>query len=149
MAKFIYKMQNILDIKNKLEDQAKAEFSVAVNRLMQEEEKLRQIYDAITEYQNKIRGNGEGTLNVRELLECTNAIEIKKEQAEMQKKQIRIAEINVEKAREKLNAVMQERKTHEILKEKEFEAFKYEINEQEKKEIDELVSFRKNSSEET
>lgn len=37
---------------------------------------------------------------------------------------------------------MKERKTYEKLKEKAFEQFKIEIEAQERKEIDELVSFR-------
>ena len=41
MAKFIYRMQNILNIKYKLEDQAKNEFMIA-NRALQEEEEKKQ-----------------------------------------------------------------------------------------------------------
>ena len=41
---------------------------------------------------------------------------------------------------------MIERKTYEILKEKAFEQFKRELEEVEQKEIDELVSFKFNSS---
>ena len=40
MAKFIYRMQNILDIKLKMEDQAKASFAEANKELLNEEEKL-------------------------------------------------------------------------------------------------------------
>ena len=38
MAKFVYKMQNILNIKMRLETQAKTEFSQASARLDEEEE---------------------------------------------------------------------------------------------------------------
>ena len=37
MAKFIYRMQNILDIKLKMEDQAKASFAEANKELLNEE----------------------------------------------------------------------------------------------------------------
>ena len=40
MAKFIYRMQNILDIKLKMEDQAKASFAEANKELLIQEEKL-------------------------------------------------------------------------------------------------------------
>ena len=40
MAKFVYRMQNILDIKNKLEIQAKNSYAVARMRLNKEDEKL-------------------------------------------------------------------------------------------------------------
>ena len=43
---------------------------------------------------------------------------------------------------EKLDNAMKERKTYEKLREKAFEQFKIEIEAQERKEIDELVSFR-------
>lgn len=41
---------------------------------------------------------------------------------------------------------MVDRKTHEKLKENEFEEFKSELNSIEKKEIDELVSFKYNNN---
>ena len=40
MARFRYKMQSILDIKEKLETKAKQDFAQANQRLMEEEEKL-------------------------------------------------------------------------------------------------------------
>ena len=43
MVKFAYKMQNILDVKSKLEDQAKTNFSAAAARLSQEEERLAEL----------------------------------------------------------------------------------------------------------
>ena len=43
---------------------------------------------------------------------------------------------------------MIDRKTHEKLKDNEFQVFLQELNEQEKKEIDELVSFQHNKTEE-
>lgn len=145
MAKFNYRMQNILDIKYKLEDQAKSEFSLAMNKLREEEAVLEQIYGSINYYEELIRAEGTGAVNVIELMRCTGAIEIKKEQAQIQKKKIKAAELNVEKARDRLNEVMIDRKTHEILKEKAFEQFKQDLLAQESKEIDELVSFKGNN----
>lgn len=49
---------------------------------------------------------------------------------------------NVDRAREKLDNAMKERKTYEKLKEKAFEEFKEQINAEEQKEINELVSFK-------
>ena len=40
MSKFIYRMQNILNVKYKLEDQAKTEFMMANRTLQEEENKL-------------------------------------------------------------------------------------------------------------
>lgn len=147
MAKFQYKMQNILALKEKLETQAKTEFARETQKLREEELKLSRIYDDIREYENRIRGlNGE-KLNILELKQCNNAIKIKKYEANAQKRVIKLAEKNVDIARGKLNQVMIERKTQEILKEKAFEEFKKELEYQEGKEVDEIVSFQYNKEE--
>ena len=49
---------------------------------------------------------------------------------------------NVDLARARLTEAMQERKTHDKLKEKQFEQFLLDEAAKESKEIDELVSFR-------
>ena len=59
-----------------------------------------------------------------------------KQKAEAKRKQEEL-----EKAREKLQEYMMERKTHEKLKENAFEVFKQEINREESKEVDELTSY--------
>ena len=142
MAKFVFKMQNLLDVKIKLEGQAKTEFSLAANRLKAEEEKLEQIYQDIENYYELIRAENGKTLDIQELKRCTDAIEIKKLQAQEQKKEIKKAERILELARENLNKTMVDRKTYEVLKDKAFEEFKMQISNEEKKEIDELVSFK-------
>ena len=57
------------------------------------------------------------------------------------KKIVAIEERNTDEARKKLDNAIQERKIFEKLKENEFEKFKHEINAQEMKEVDELVSY--------
>lgn len=39
MAKFVFKMQNILAVKEKLESQAKAEYGLEISKLREEEQK--------------------------------------------------------------------------------------------------------------
>lgn len=146
MAVFIYKMQNILEIKYKLENQAKSVYAEANDKLSREELKLQEIYADINTYEEEIRemNCGKSRLDVVRLKWCTDAIEIKKMDVIEQKKAIEKARKNLEAARLKLNEVMVDRKTHEKLKEKAFEEFKAEIANQEKKEIDELVSYKFN-----
>ena len=100
MAKFVYRMQNILDIKNKLEVQARNSYAAARMKLSQEEEKLDRMFEQ------------------------------------------KVASLNLEAAQKRLGEVMKERKIQEKLREKAYEEFLQELNDQEKKEIDELVSFR-------
>ncbi|MBQ1193020.1 MAG: flagellar FliJ family protein [Lachnospiraceae bacterium] len=147
MAKFHYRMQNILELKEKMESQAKTEFATKVEKLRLEELKLRKIYDDISKYEEHIRVINSDRLDLLQLKQCNNAIKIKKMQAKAQKKAISIAEKDVDIARGKLNKVIIERKTQEILKEKAFEEFKRELEEQENKEVDEIVSFQYNKIE--
>lgn len=148
MAKFAYRMQNILDIKYKLETQAKTLYAAASETLRQEELKLKLLYDDINTYEDRIRELNNSVLDVQELKWCNEAIEIKKLQVEKQKNEVKKAQRNLELARIKLNEVMVDRKTHEKLKEKAFEEFKKELEDTEKKEVDELVSFKFNKSDE-
>ncbi len=142
MAKFYYRMQNILDIKYKLEEQAKQEFAQAQARYQQEQRKLFAIQKRREQYLDEMRRQASDRLNVLELERCNQAIEILDEQIRMQKEQVFRAMAEVDKARERLNDVMQERKTHEKLKEHQFEQFMKDLNAQEMKEIDELVSYQ-------
>ena len=146
MAKFIYKMQNILDIKNKLETQEKTAFAIEVQKLRVEEERLVRIRNEIEYYEDLIRDQGDKQINILEWKRCNEALEYKKNEEKIQIQHIKLAEKNVDIARGRLNKVMIERKTQEVLKEKAFEEFVKELNESEKKEVDELVSFTYNNS---
>ncbi len=141
MTKFVYRMQNILELKIKLEEQAKVAFSAANAKLREEEALLACIYQEIDMYEEMLKSAGTGRINVLEMKRCNEAIEIKKQHAKEQQNRIKVAERNVELARMKLNSVMVERKTQEILREKAFEEYKREINEEEKKITDELNSY--------
>lgn len=142
MAKFMYRMQNILDIKYKMEDQARSVYSNARNRLDTERNKLEELFSGKRMLENKYRELAQGSLNVRDLLDGRRAIDYQKELIKIQMVEVRVAEKNFEAARARLNEVMKDRKTHEKLRERAFEDFLMEINAQEKKEIDELVSYR-------
>ena len=147
MAKFIYKMQNLLDIKNKLETQEKTAFALEMQKLRTEEERLETIRGEIQAYQDLIREQKDKGINILEWKRCNEALRYKKDEEKSQIQRIKHQEKNVDIARGRLNKVMQERKTQEILKEKAFEEFVHELNEGEKKEVDELVSFTYNNPE--
>ncbi|MBP5293989.1 MAG: flagellar export protein FliJ [Clostridia bacterium] len=148
MARFRYRMQNILDVKEKLESQAKNEFAIANARLAEEEEKLFVLNERKEAYEEKLRQLYASTLEVTEINRTQDAIDNLKEQIVIQEGNVRQAMHNVDLAREKLTEAMQERKTHDKLKERQFEEFLLEEAAKESKEIDELVSFRHGQNEE-
>lgn len=141
MARFRYSMQSILNIKLKMETQAKQEFSAARAALDEEEERLRALYDRKSGYEEMGVKLLSGTLKLREINENKMAIRCMEDYIERQQINVNMAEENLERAREKLTEVRMERKTHETLKEKAFEAFLMEEKRQESKEIDQLTSY--------
>lgn len=141
MAKFVYRMQNILNIKEKIENQEKIAYGLANARLAEEQEKLQAILIRRAGYEAKSRELVSGSIHIRDIKECKRAIDIMKSQQRTQMMKVHGAERNVEMARERLNAAMIERKTHEKLREKAFDVFKEEMKHEESKEIDELVSY--------
>jgi len=134
-------MQSILDIKLKMETQAKQEFAAAQTRLNEEEERLAALRERRDGYERRAREQLLGALNCRDMAENKEAILRMDEYIALQHIRIRKAEEMVERAREKLAAVMIERKSHETLKEKAFEQFLMDEKKQESKEVDELTSY--------
>ncbi|MCM1540028.1 MAG: flagellar export protein FliJ [Blautia sp.] len=141
MARFRYSMQSILNIKLKMETQAKQEFSAARAALDEEEGRLVRLLDRKAEYQREATRLRSGTLNFRDMKENRTAIQCMDHFIADQRARVKEAERMLEQARIKLAEVMMERKTHETLKEKAFDEFLREENRREGKEVDELTSY--------
>ncbi len=142
MGRFIFSLQNILNIKEKLEEQAKNEYSQA-NLLLQEAiAKREQLEERLEEEKRHLQEDISDSLNVREIRERENAVEIFRMYVRQQILVVMQREKEVEVAREHLNEAMKERKTFEKLREHAFEKFRLEENLREQKEVDELVSYR-------
>ena len=145
MAKFKYRMQNILDIKMKLESQAKIAYGVANQKYLDEQKKLQEIVLRRNSYEKILKESMTGKINVREVTHARADVNTMKTLMRRQMIEVHKAELALEDARRALNQVMQERKTHEKLKEKAFEQFLEEEKAAESKEIDQLVSYTYNN----
>ena len=141
MAKFVYRMQSLLNIQYQLETQAKMELGRAQMRLTQEEEKLQGLIDRKTAYLEEGRQLRSSRLHIMDLKDNRNAMLIMDEKIEDQREQVKFAEKHVEEARNRLQEVMKERKMHEKLREKAFVEFVREENAAEHKAVDELTSY--------
>ena len=142
MARFRYRMQSILDLKNKTEGQARTEFGLAQRALFEEEEKLKELIarkEAYFEEGRRMRESG--SLPVRDIMATDAYMERMDELIEAQREQVRRAEQTVEVRRRALMVEMQERKMQEKLREKALEKFMKEERANEYKETDERSSF--------
>lgn len=148
MAKFVYRMQNILDIKQKLERQAKADYGLVNAKLIEEQQKLQKIIVQKSGYENRARELVSGSICVNDIRENKRAIESMKVIMRRQLQEVQNAERQVEAARARLQEIMTDRKTHEKLKEHAFEAYMLERGQEENKIVDELVSYTYHEKEE-
>jgi len=141
MARFRYRMQSILNIKVKLETQAKQEFGQAQQLLNIEEEKLDNLILRKKNYEDETRESLQGTLSVKDIRDNQTAIRTMDSYIKAQVLQVQMAQRNVDKARERLTEAMMERKAQETLRQKAFENYVKEENKAEMKEIDQLTSY--------
>ena len=142
MAVYKYKMQGILDIKEKLETQSKQEFANANLKLMEEEALLEQIRQRKQEY---IEEGVKLRLKVIDPVAIDinkRSLEVIEDNEKAQEREVAVARKNVEAARKKMMDARTETKIYEKLKENDFKEFMIEEGKAESKEIDELNSFR-------
>ena len=141
MAKFNYSMQNILQLKEKMEEQERNNFAARRRALTEEEDKLAALIakrNAVAEEGKRLR---QTVIDVRSIRENEDLQRYTDEQVKQQRIKVRVAEKSLDAARAKMQEAMQERKIHEKMREKAFERFVAEVNAAEVKEIDELTSY--------
>ena len=141
MAKFNYRMQNILQLKEKMEEQERNNFAARRRALTEEEDKLQALIDkrnAVAEEGKRLR---QTVIDVRSIRENEDLQRYTEEQLKQQRIKVRVAEKSLDAARAKMQEAVQERKIHEKMREKAFERFIAEMNAAEVKEIDELTSY--------
>ena len=142
MTRFTFRLESILQIKLKLEEQAKMEFGAAKMRLNEEEDKLLALKQQKEYYEQSLRKLYMDDLDIRSINYTASAIRIVDGSIKTQMFAVKRAEKQVELASDKLNKVMQERKGMEKLKENKFAEYMREYNEEESKQTDELISYQ-------
>ena len=142
MTRFSFRLESILQIKIKLEEQAKMEFAAAKMRLNEEEDKLQALKDRKEAYEQELKRLYMGNLDARRINSTSAAIEVTETQINTQAFAVKRAEKKVAVASDKLSTVMQERKSMEKLKENKLAEYMREYNEEESKQTDELISYQ-------
>ncbi len=142
MAKFVYRMQSVLNIKLQTENQTKMEFAVAQAELNNQ---LDLLQEYITRKENYLKEaeelRNEEKLKLQDILDnqyATAQMDVMIKQQNMVVKQY---EDRVEKVRVKLARNIQERKMQETLRDRAFAEFLEEEKQAEAKENDQRSSF--------
>ena len=142
MARFVYRMQSVLNIKQQTENQTKMEFALAQNELNQQLDILDEYVQRKERYLKEAEElRNEDSLKLQDILDnqyATAQMDVMIKQQSMVVKQY---EERVEKVRVKLTRNIQERKMQESLRERAFAEFLEEQKQEEAKENDQRSSF--------
>jgi len=142
MARFVYRMQSVLNIKQQTENQTKMEFALAQNELNQQLDILDEYVKRKERYLKEAEElRNEDSLKLQDILDnqyATAQMDVMIKQQSMVVKQY---EERVEKVRVKLTRNVQERKMQESLRERAFAEFLEEQKQEEAKENDQRSSF--------
>lgn len=142
MARFKYRMQNILELKCKLEDQQKMTLAMARISLNDEEDKLESLYTRKKDYEEALRESYRNKLNIQAIKMGAAAFESMDYFIGLQKIEVKKAEGKVAVEQDKMSEAMKERKIQEKLREKAFNRFLKEMDAEEAAMVDELVAYK-------
>lgn len=142
MAEFVYKMQNILNLRLKEEDMEKQQYRLARLHLNEEEEALTSLYHKKEDLLSDKKESMMGRIRATELAILENAIKSTDISIVSQIKKVKKAERALEEERVKLEEAIKERKKLETLRDNKYAEFLAEENRKEQLEINELVSYR-------
>ena len=145
MAKFIYRLQGTLNLKEKLEEQKKMEYGQAIAKLEMEKNYKTELENEKHNGVVAIRESIKKGISPQYIQSYNRYIDVVKDKIVMQEKVILTAEKNVEKKRLQLVDAMQERKKLEKLREQAFIVYQEEEKIAEQKIVDEIVSYKYNN----
>lgn len=144
MAKFNFKLQSLLNVKEQLENNLKNMLGKAVMELQKRLDRLSELEKEKEGVIRKINSGAEGGITVAKLKKYNSYLSYVNEKIDFQKEKVNEQQKVVDKYREELVKAMQERKMFEKLKEKKFEEFLKEEEHKEQRIIDETVSYKNN-----
>lgn len=141
MAKFVFRLQSVLNLKVRLEEQQRLSFAAARKRLNDEEERLEALHEREAFYEEEGRKMREKSIVIQDILDNEVALVRIREYIADQVLRVKRAETLLEEERLKLVEAMKERKTYEKLRENAFDEYLREEAHTEAVENDEHNSF--------
>ena len=142
MAKFIFRMESLLNIKTQMEESLKNELGKSVQKLELEKIKLKKIENDREECINNLKSKASKGIIVSKIQEYNSYISLLKERMKIQKENINYAQNIVDNYREQLIKMMQEKEMLEKLKNKKYKEYLVEQGKADQKINDEVISYK-------
>jgi flagellar FliJ protein len=142
MARFNFRLQQFLSVKEQIEDQKELEYSKAIRKQEEERNLLRQMEAQKDQQIEDLRVAVLNAIDPLEIKFLNASVDRLKLHIAQQKERVAAAEAYAEKKRLELVEAMKERKALEIVRDHAREEFITEEKLAEQKQIDELVSYK-------
>jgi len=139
---FSYRFENILDIKEKLENERKNQLGKAVQRLESAEKKLIQWIERKKQAEDDWNNQARDVQKVQYFQQATNSFEYLDRMIQQQKEEIAQREKEVTEARKNLMNAKKDTKIFEKIKEKDYESYRIVEQRKESELIDQIVTHK-------
>ena len=145
MAKFVFRLQSFLGVKEQIEDLKKNEYGIALRRLEEERRRKEMLEQELVQNVLFLKESVNSIIEPMEIRRYNNRIDILKTWIIKQEEKIKAAEEYAEEKRLELVEAMKERKSLETVKEKKYEEHLKDEQRAERVVVDGVVSYRYSS----
>ena len=143
---FRFKLQRVLDLKLKQEDEKKNQIATLMQAIKIKEEELEALISEKKQKEFSLNDNRKRGISILEIRNINQYLLFLDKKINTLRFEISSLESNLNQKRLEYLELQKERKTFEKLKEKDYEKYLYNEKKEEEKMIDQIVTFNKNNT---
>ena len=143
---FRFKLQRVLDLKLKQEDEKKNQIATLMQAIKTKEDELEALISEKKQKEFSLNDNRKSGISILEIRNINQYLLFLDKKINTLRFEISSLESNLNQKRLEYLELQKERKTFEKLKEKDYEKYLYNEKKEEEKMIDQIVTFNKNNT---
>ena len=143
---FRFKLQRVLDLKLKQEDEKKNQIATLMQAIKTKEDELEALISEKKQKEFSLNDNRKRGISILEIRNINQYLLFLDKKINTVRFEISSLESNLNQKRLEYLELQKERKTFEKLKEKDYEKYLYNEKKEEEKMIDQIVTFNKNNT---
>ena len=143
---FRFKLQRVLDLKLKQEDEKKNQIATLMQAIKTKEDELEALSSEKKQKEFSLNDNRKRGISILEIRNINQYLLFLDKKINTLRFEISSLESNLNQKRLEYLELQKERKTFEQLKEKDYEKYLYNEKKEEEKMIDQIVTFNKNNT---
>ena len=143
---FRFKLQRVLDLKLKQEDEKKNQIATLIQAIKTKEDELEALISEKKQKEFSLNDNRKRGISILEIRNINQYLLFLDKKINTLRFEISSLESNLNQKRLEYLELQKERKTFEKLKEKDYEKYIYNEKKEEEKMIDQIVTFNKNNT---